>query len=198
MSKIKTLVRNYLAERLVDPSKHRCGVCKKGGGKNLIFCHYCKSWIHYRFSNIKGRLRSDSNFKCQKCCQVREITPASQLKHVKIGKDKLKVVRSFYYLGDVTSELGSCYSDQICLEKISWINPYTVQQKLTLLTVDISTTLVWDPCFSTLFETPRLPKADESMVRWICSVKIFDRYSMNKFREKLELIVSKSIQNRVA
>lgn len=33
----------------------------------------------------------------------------------------------------------------------------------------------------------RLPKADNSIVRWVCSVKISDRYSMNEIREKLKV-----------
>ena len=70
-------------------------MCKKGVGNNSIFCHHCKSWIHYRYSNIKVRLRPDPNFKFQKCCQEREITPALQLKHVNIGNNKLEVIRLF-------------------------------------------------------------------------------------------------------
>ena len=40
----------------------------------------------------------------------------------------------------------------------------------------------------------RLSKADNSMMRWICSVKISDWYSMNELREKLEL---KSVQDHI-
>ena len=110
MSKTRRLVSNPLAENSVDPSKYPCDVCKKGVGKNLIFCHHCKNWIHHRCSNIKGRLRPDPNFKCKKCCQGREITPAPQLKHINIGNDKLEVIRSFCYLWDLTSKSGGCYS----------------------------------------------------------------------------------------
>ena len=42
ISKTKILVGNALAERLVDPSKYQHSVCKKGVGKNSIFCHHCK------------------------------------------------------------------------------------------------------------------------------------------------------------
>ena len=65
MSKTKILVSNPLAEHLIDPSKYPRGMCKKVMRNNSIFCHHCKSWIHHRCSNIKGRPRLDPNFKCQ-------------------------------------------------------------------------------------------------------------------------------------
>ena len=89
MSKAKILVSSPLAERTVDPRKYACDVQKKGVGSNSIFCHHCKSWVHHRCSNIKGRLRPDLSFKCQKRSQEREITPVPQLKHVDIGNNKL-------------------------------------------------------------------------------------------------------------
>ena len=106
MSKTKILVSNPLA----NPSKYACGACKMGAGNYLILYHHCKSWMHHRCSNIKGHLRPDSNFKCQKCCQEREITPAPQLKHINIDNNKLEVVRSFCYLADVTSKSAGYYN----------------------------------------------------------------------------------------
>ena len=89
MSKPKVLISNALGEQQVDPSNYPCGVCKKGVGNNSIFCQHCRSWIHHRWSNIKGRLRPDPNFKCQKCCQDREVTPASQMNLVDVSSDQL-------------------------------------------------------------------------------------------------------------
>ena len=106
MSKTKILVSNPLA----NPNKYACGVCKMGAGNNLILYHHCKSWMHHRCSNIKGHLRPDPNFKCHKCCQEREITPAPQLKHINIDNNKLEVVRSFCYLADVTSKSAGYYN----------------------------------------------------------------------------------------
>ena len=103
MSKTKILLSNPQAECLIEPSKYPCGVCKKGVANNSIFCHHCKSWIHHCCSNIKGTLRTDPKMKCQKCCQERGITTVPQLKHVNTGNDKLHVVRSFSYLGDLIS-----------------------------------------------------------------------------------------------
>ena len=120
MSKTKILVSNPLAERPVDPSKYPCGVRKKGVGNNSIFCHHCKSYIYHRCSNIRGCVRPDPNFECQKCCQERKMTPASQVKHVNIGNEKLEVVRSFCYLGDVTSKSGSCHSATTSHIKSAW------------------------------------------------------------------------------
>ena len=113
MSKTKILVSNTLAE-------HPCGVCKKEVANNSIFYHHCKSWIHHCCSNINGCLRPDPKFNCQKCCQGREITPTSQIKHANIGNNKLEVVRSFCYLGDVTSKLGGCFSATTSHVRSAW------------------------------------------------------------------------------
>src|SRR2546426_10150661 len=47
--------------------KHPCGVCHKDFGENLIYFRSCKKWIHNRCRWVKGRLKSDCNFKCAKC-----------------------------------------------------------------------------------------------------------------------------------
>ena len=92
-------------------------MCKKWVGNNSIFCCHSKSWIHHGCSNIKI---PDSNFKYQKCCQEREITSAPQVKHGNICNNKLNVVRSFCYLGDVSSESGGCYSATIPYLRFAW------------------------------------------------------------------------------
>lgn len=147
MSKTKILVSNHLAEHLFDHSKYLCGVCKKGVGNNSIFCHHCKNWIHHRCSNIKDCLRADTNFKCQKCCKEREITPAPQLRDINIGNNKLEVTRSFCYLGDVTNKLGGSYSVTISRIRSAWKKFYepihTVATKVSpYLTVDKCATIV--------------------------------------------------------
>ena len=55
MSKTKIPVSNPLTECLVDFSKYPCGVCKKRVGNTSTFCYHCKTWIHHRCLNIKGR-----------------------------------------------------------------------------------------------------------------------------------------------
>ena len=120
---------------------------------NSVFCHHCKSWIHYHFSNVKDCLRPDPNFKCRRCCQATEITPAPQLKHVNTGNSKLEVVRSFCYLRDGTHELGGCYSATTPHIRSAWkrfygVIPIMCNKSFSLAIVDTSKTL--DPCFCML------------------------------------------------
>ena len=49
-----------------------------------------------------------------------EITPAPQLKHVDVGNNKMEVVRSFCYLGDVTNESSGCYRATASLFRSAW------------------------------------------------------------------------------
>ena len=157
-------------------------------------------------SSIKGPLRPDPNFKCQKCCQEREIKPAPQVKHINIGNDKLEVVRSFSYLGDVTSESGGCYSAPTSHNRPAWkkfheLIPIVCNKRFSLVNCGhiynsyVRSVLLY-ACETwplNVKDLSRLSKADNSMVRWLCSVKISEQYSMNELREKLKLKkVSKS------
>ena len=43
-------------------------VCKKGIGMNPIFlCQLCRCWVHKRCSDVRGTLKEDSKFQCQRC-----------------------------------------------------------------------------------------------------------------------------------
>ena len=197
MSKTKILVSNHLAEHLFDHSKYLCGVCKKGVGNNSIFCHHCKNWIHHRCSNIKDCLRADTNFKCQKCCKEREITPAPQLKDINIGNNKLEVTRSFCYLGDVTNKLGGSYSVtltyQICLEKVLWTNPYSCNKSFSVANRgQMCNYRVISTVLYTCKTWPKILKIYQScqrqIYRWWDGYPLlrYQTYSVNELREKLK------------
>ena len=44
-----------------------CGLCRNRVMRNSIHCQKCKYWIHKRCSNIKGKLMSETNYRCGKC-----------------------------------------------------------------------------------------------------------------------------------
>ena len=67
VGKTKILVSVHNAPKPVDGSKFPSGVCNKGFWINSIKCHACGFWVHKRCSNIKGRLKPDTDFKCNKC-----------------------------------------------------------------------------------------------------------------------------------
>ena len=200
MLKTKILVSNPLADRQVDPSKYPCGVCKRGVGNNSIYCHYCKNWVHHRCSGMKGRLRPDPNYKCRTCSKERVVT-APQVKQVEIGNEQLEVVKSFCYLGDVTNESGGCYSATSARIRSAWkkfheLIPIVCNKSFSL----VNRGHIYNTCVRSVLlyacetwplnveDISRLTKADNSMVRWICSIKLTNRHSMTELREKLKLI----------
>ena len=50
-----------------DSLKNSCGVCRKGVGSNSILCVECLGWVHKRCSGIKGKLKSNVDFRCRRC-----------------------------------------------------------------------------------------------------------------------------------
>ena len=163
--------------------------------------------IHRRCLDIKDCWRPDPNFKCQKYCQEREITPTPQLKHVHIGNNKLEVVRSLCYLGDVTSASCGCYNTSTSRIRSAWKKSH----ELIPIVCNKSFSLanrghIYNSCvrFVLLYacetwplnieDLSRLSKVNSSMVRWICSGQKLDQYSMNVWREKLKL---RSVQEHI-
>ena len=159
-------------------------MCKKEVGNNSLFCCHSKSWIHHCCSNI---IIPDPNVKYQKCCQEREITPALQEKHGDIGNNKLEVVRSFCYLGDVTNESRGCHSATIPYIRSAWKKFH----ELISIVCNKSFSLanrghIYNSCLNSVLvyacETwplnvknlSRLSKEHNSILRWMCSVKISD------------------------
>ena len=44
-------------------------VCRKGVGSNSILYHFCRSWVHNRYSGIKGKLKDDSKVQMSDMCK---------------------------------------------------------------------------------------------------------------------------------
>ena len=53
--------------------------------------------------------------------------------------------------------------------------------------IDLQTKLLSGNWYVLVQNYSRLSKADNSMLRWVCSVELSDRYSVNELREKLKL-----------
>ena len=52
------------AGQVKSSGKYRCGVSKKGVGRNSILCSKCQKWIHKRCSIIRQRLRQGPHYMC--------------------------------------------------------------------------------------------------------------------------------------
>ena len=104
---------------LKDSGKFPCAVCRTGVGSNSIFCTGCCHWVYKRCSGLRGRLIEDINFRCKRCtCQARPVD-VKPFEHVELGDQKLKVVDSFRYLGDLGVGFG-CVTSAITWSSSSW------------------------------------------------------------------------------
>ena len=70
------------------PGEHPCSVCKKGVGRNSVYCSFCKNWVRKRCSGFKGRLIDTPDVKCHSCL----LLPESDKKacKFKIGNSVMK------------------------------------------------------------------------------------------------------------
>ena len=108
MGKTKIMVSGPNLDLLKKSGKDPCGVCQTGVGRNAIFCGGCLSWIHKKYSGIKGLLRPDSDFRCARClgkaCQI----DGRLVKEVQVDDEKVEAVLEFCYLGNMLSAGGGC------------------------------------------------------------------------------------------
>ena len=84
-----------------------CAICCTGVGSNSIFCNGCKHWVHKKCSGLK-RLKKDPDYRCTRCKGTARPLDGRPQKEVQVGPDKLEVVASFCYLGDMLSAADSC------------------------------------------------------------------------------------------
>ena len=84
-----------------------CTICHTGVGSNSIFCNGCKHWVHKKCSGLK-RLKKDPDYRCTWCQGTSCPLDGRSQKEVQVGPDKLEVVASFCYLGDMLSAASSC------------------------------------------------------------------------------------------
>ena len=80
--------------------KHSCGVCRKGVASNSILCVECLRWVHERCSGIKGKLKSNVDFRCRRCLEEGPVGIVLR-REVEIEPNvKLECVPEFCYLDD--------------------------------------------------------------------------------------------------
>ena len=96
-----------------------CAVCHTGVGSNSIFCNGCKHWVHKKCSGLK-HLKKDPDYRCTKCQGTARILDGRPQKEVQVGPDKLEVVASFCYLGDMLSAAGGCELSTTTRVKTAW------------------------------------------------------------------------------
>ena len=94
-------------------------ICHTGVGSNSIFCNGCKHWVHKKCSELKC-LTNDPDYRCTRCQGTALTLNGRPLREVQVGPDKLEVVASFCYLGNMLSVAGGCEISTTTCVKMAW------------------------------------------------------------------------------
>ena len=159
-----------------------CAVCRTGVGSNSIFCNGCKHWVHKKCSGLR-HLKKDPDYRCTRCQGTARPLDGRPQKEVQVGPDKLEVVASFCYLGNMLPAAGGCELSTTTRVKTAWkfkdLLPALSSRHLSFKTRD----RVYSSCVRSAMlhasETwpltkpnlQRLQRNDRAMIRQICNVR---------------------------
>ena len=96
-----------------------CAVCRTGVGSNSIFWNGCKHWVHNKCSGLKP-LTKDPDYRCTWCLGTACPLDGRPQREVQVRSDKLEVVASLCYLGDMLSAAGGCELSTTTWVKTTW------------------------------------------------------------------------------
>ena len=163
-----------------------CAVCRTEVGSNSIFCNGCKHWVHKKCSGLK-RLTKDPDYRCTRCWGTAHPLDGRPLKEVQVGSDKLEMVASFCYLGDMFSAAGGCEFSTTTRVKTTWKKFKDLLPVLSSCHLSFKTCgHVYSSCVqSTMLHASeiwpltkpnlqRLQRNDRAMIRQICNVRLQD------------------------
>ena len=201
MGKTKVMICGSTLNSLKDSGKHPCSVCRKGVGANSIFCSGCKLWVHKKCSDIKGRLRADSSFRCKRCLGQCRSIDGRPTDHVMMDNDeRLDVVESFRYLGDEISPGGGCEVSTIARSRAAWGKFRELLPLLTSRAISLvkrgkmynsyvrGALLHASECWALRkVDLQRLQRNERAMLRWLCGVKPEDRISTTSLYTRLQI-----------
>ena len=102
--KTKIIICGTGLDLLQSSGKFPCAVYRTGVGNNSSFYNGCKHWVHRKCSGLK-RLTKDPDYRCTWCQGTARLLDSRPQKEVQVGPDKLEVVASFCYLGDILSSM---------------------------------------------------------------------------------------------
>ena len=175
-----------------------CGTgCRTGVGSNSIFCNGCKHWVHKKCSGLKC-LKKDPDYRCTRCQGTARPLDGRPQKEVQVGPDKLEVVASFCYLGDMLSAAGGCELSTTTCVKTAWkkfkdLLPVLSSRQLSLKTRGhVYSSCVWNAMLHASETWPltkpnlqRLQRNDRAMIRQICNVRPQDTVTTNELLVQL-------------
>jgi len=182
-----------------NTGKYPCSVCSKGVGRNSIQCSKCKAWVHKRCSEVKGKLKDITDFKCRKC----KNTPVNveSKKNITLEQDVvLDCVTEFCYLGDMLGCGGGAGNASRVRVNCAWkkfreLSPILTQRGASLRVKG----KIYSACVRSVMtygtetwpmkteDMHRLERAERMMVRHMCGVTLKDRKASDELRSKLGL-----------
>ena len=109
----------YEPGNLQSSGKFPCTICRTGVGSSSIFCNGCKHWVHKKCSGLKP-LSNDPDYRCTWCQGPAHPLDGRPQREVQVRPDKMEVVASFCYLGDMLSAAGSCELSMTTRVKTAW------------------------------------------------------------------------------
>ena len=106
---------------LQSSSEFSCAICRAGVGSNNIFCSGCKHWVHKKCIGLKHLIK-DSYYRCTRCQGTARLLDGygRPQMEVQVGPDKLEVVASFCYLGNMLLAAGGCELSTTIHVKTTW------------------------------------------------------------------------------
>ena len=117
--KIKIMICDTGLDLLQSSGELPCAVCHTGEGSNSIVCNDCKQWVHKKCSGLK-RLTEDPDYRCTRCQGTARPLDGRPQRELQVWPDKLEVVPSFSYLGDMLSAAGGCELSSTTYAKTAW------------------------------------------------------------------------------
>ena len=108
MEKTRVMILGRDLHTLQTFDKYPCAVCRKGVGKNSIFCSGCSFQVHKKCSDIRVRLVEDPDFRCTRCLGNAQEIDGRPCVEIQLGDEKFDAVDSFVYLDDCISPGGGC------------------------------------------------------------------------------------------
>ena len=125
--KTKVMICGTGLDFLQSSGEYPWAVCHTGVGNNSI---YCKIWMHKKCSGLQ-QLTPNPEYRCARCMGNACPIEGRQQSEVQVGPDKLEVVSSFCYLGDMLSAGGGCEMAVTTCVKMAWKKFRELLQVLT-------------------------------------------------------------------
>ena len=142
--------------------------------------------MHKKCSGLK-RLKKDPDYRCTQCQGTACPLDGRPQKEVQVGTDKLEVVASFCYLGDMLSAAGGCELSTTTRVRTAWKKFKDLLPVLSLCHLSFKThgcvysSCVWSAMLHASGTWPLtkpnlqcLQRNDRTMIRQICNVRLQD------------------------